>query len=70
MQLTRRAVQIDRLLGNKIGWGGFSHYRAQTPEQGASTHVYAAFDPDVTGEYMAGFPACDCIHICMLWPPL
>ncbi|KAI1377505.1 NAD(P)-binding protein [Hypoxylon crocopeplum] len=38
---------IDRLMGNAIGWAGFDGIVACTPEVGANTHMYAAFDPGV-----------------------
>ncbi|KAI2620019.1 NAD(P)-binding protein [Hypoxylon sp. NC1633] len=41
-------VEIDRLMGNAIGWAGFGGFITNTPEVGANTHVFAAFDPEVT----------------------
>ncbi|TGJ80817.1 hypothetical protein E0Z10_g7961 [Xylaria hypoxylon] len=43
---------VDRGLGNKEGWAEF---KWKTPDQGAATHVYAAFDPnlkDHNGAYL------------------
>ncbi|KAI1074547.1 WW domain-containing oxidoreductase [Whalleya microplaca] len=42
----------DRALGNKEGW---SDFKWKTPDQGAATHVYACFDPnlkDHNGAYL------------------
>ncbi|KAI1089022.1 WW domain-containing oxidoreductase [Rostrohypoxylon terebratum] len=42
----------DRALGNKEGWADF---KWKTPDEGAATHVYAAFDPnlkDHNGAYL------------------
>ena len=37
---------MDRDLGYTDYWGGFDHL-FKTLSQGAATHVYAAFDPDL-----------------------
>ncbi|TDZ60716.1 Short-chain dehydrogenase TIC 32 [Colletotrichum trifolii] len=37
---------VDRSLGNKEGWAEF---KWKTPDQGAATHVYAAFEPSLKG---------------------
>ncbi|KAF2136926.1 uncharacterized protein K452DRAFT_291967 [Aplosporella prunicola CBS 121167] len=36
--------EVDKFLGNAEGWGSFN---AKTAEQGAATHVYAAFSPSL-----------------------
>jgi hypothetical protein len=43
-------VEIDRIMGNAIGWADFGTLMPDTPEVGANTHVYAAFDPEVVGK--------------------
>ncbi|KAI6084695.1 WW domain-containing oxidoreductase [Hypoxylon rubiginosum] len=35
---------VDRAWGNKEGWADF---KWKTPDRGAATHVYAAFDPNI-----------------------
>ncbi|KAH6676943.1 WW domain-containing oxidoreductase [Plectosphaerella plurivora] len=37
---------LDQSLGNKEGWAEFDY---KTPDEGAATHVYAAFDPSLEG---------------------
>ncbi|XDG09082.1 hypothetical protein ABKA04_008697 [Annulohypoxylon sp. FPYF3050] len=39
---------IDRVMGNGVGWTGFGDVLPSTPEVGANVYVYGAFDPDVT----------------------
>lgn len=41
--------EVDRMMGNAIGWMGFDGITASSAEVGANTYVYAAFDPEVTG---------------------
>ncbi|KAI1209552.1 NAD(P)-binding protein [Annulohypoxylon truncatum] len=38
---------IDRVMGNGIGWAGFGAVLPCTPEVGANVYVYGAFDPEV-----------------------
>ena len=47
--------QQDRDLGNTDYWGGYDHL-VKTPSQGAATHMYAAFEPELAkhnGAYLA-----------------
>jgi hypothetical protein len=39
------------MMGNAIGWTGFDEVTATSPEVGANTYVYAAFNPDIIGEF-------------------
>ncbi|XXG99262.1 hypothetical protein Hte_005599 [Hypoxylon texense] len=49
---------IDRLMGNAIGWTGFGGVIAVTPDVGSNTHVYAAFDPEITAHNGAYLLSC------------
>lgn len=50
-----KVEEIDRLIGNGVGWLDFKTFRAVQPEVGANTYVYTTFNPDVVGEYQ---PVC------------
>ncbi|RDW57276.1 hypothetical protein BP5796_12726 [Coleophoma crateriformis] len=51
-------LEIDRIMGNAIGWLGFENMIAQPPEVGANTYVFAAFDPEVTAHNGAYLQSC------------
>ncbi|KAH8647647.1 retinol dehydrogenase 13 [Xylariales sp. PMI_506] len=51
-------AEIDRLMGNAIGWGGFEGVTAVPPEVGANTYAFAAFDPDITAHNGAYLQSC------------
>lgn len=42
----------DRALGNKEGWSSFEW---KTPDHGAATHVFAAFEPSLKGASATSF---------------
>lgn len=37
----------DKIMGNAEGW---SDFKIKTPEEGAATYVYAAFEPSLKGK--------------------
>lgn len=41
-------VEIDRFFGNPQAW--MTSFPFVSPDQGAATHVFAAFDPDISGQ--------------------
>jgi NAD(P)-dependent dehydrogenase (short-subunit alcohol dehydrogenase family) len=47
LSLTNRAGALDRAQGNPEGWKGLDPKPLET---GVSTHIYAAFDPDLAGK--------------------
>ncbi|KAK2598886.1 hypothetical protein QQS21_005628 [Conoideocrella luteorostrata] len=51
----------DKQLGNREGWADF---KWKTPEQGAATHVYAAFHPDLQAHNGAYLQDC---HVADPW---
>ncbi|KAH9886587.1 retinol dehydrogenase 13 [Xylariomycetidae sp. FL2044] len=51
-------LEIDRLMGNAIGWADFGTLAPSMPDVGANTHVYAAFDPEVTAHNGAYLLSC------------
>lgn len=58
-------VAFDRDLGNYQGdWDGFP---MKTPSQGVATHIRAAFDPSLKGEFCLGFlPGAHCHCHCQV----
>ncbi|KAI2468614.1 NAD(P)-binding protein [Annulohypoxylon bovei var. microspora] len=49
---------IDRVMGNGIGWTGFDDVLPCSPEVGANVYVYGAFDPDVAAHNGAFLLSC------------
>ncbi|KAI1142096.1 NAD(P)-binding protein [Hypoxylon sp. FL0543] len=49
---------LDRIMGNAVGWTGFGGIIPCTPEVGANVYVYAAFDPDVAAHNGAYLLSC------------
>lgn len=43
---------VDRSLGNAEGWGKF---QVKSLDQGAATHVFAAFEPSLKGQLQIFF---------------
>ena len=50
--LTPTQGAADKTMGNAEGWADFN---VKTPEQGAATHVYAAFEPSLKGKTQLTF---------------
>lgn len=53
-RLTRRVDKLDQTQGNAEGFEAFNFIN---PEQGAATHVFAAFDPSLKGNYAQALPS-------------